>query len=120
MTLFRDSKTMKTDKDLVMYNRSTGCPYASIARRVLSEYDVSYREIFIDRDNAARERVLAWTGFLSIPTIIVANPGEILPCEPVAPLEPLSSPRGIDRGTMITEARTDELEAWLRKHQFIE
>jgi hypothetical protein len=81
---------------------------------------VSYREIHIDRDSAARQRVLDWTGFLSVPTLVVANLGEMLPYETPAPLETGRSPRGIDRGTMITEPASDELAQWLQRHGFID
>ena len=72
---------MSTDKELVVYSRSTFCPYVQKARRVFGKYDVTYREIMIDQDPEALERVLGWTGYKSVPTIIVANPGEIHPCQ---------------------------------------
>jgi len=106
-------------KEIVMYSRSSGCPFMTIARRVLNEHDIAYRELFIDKDTAARERVLKWTGFLSVPTIIITEAGGDLPYETPEPLASGSSPRGIDRGAMITEASSTELEAWLRKHGFI-
>lgn len=107
------------DKELVMYARSSSCPFVTLAKRVLSDYAVPYREVHIDRDPDARARVLAWTGFLSVPTLVVANAGEVLPYEPQLPLEPGSSPRGIDRGTMITEPSSEELAQWLLRHGFI-
>jgi glutaredoxin len=102
-----------------MYSRTTGCPFISVAKRVLDDYHVPYEEIFIDRDEVARQRVIAWTGFLSVPTLVVAQAGEVLPISPPAPLARGASPRGIDRGSMITEASTSELLAWLSKHGFI-
>lgn len=107
------------NKELLMYSRSSGCPFVTLAKRVLNDYGVEYREIYIDRDNDARQRVLDWTGFLSVPTIVVAEAGETLPYEPPTPLETGRSPRGIDRGTMITEPSMDELAAWLLRHGFI-
>ncbi len=107
------------NKELVMYARSSSCPFVTLAKRVLNDYGVSYREIHIDRDPDARDRVLAWTGFLSVPTLVVANAGEILPYEPQAALAAGSSPRGIDRGTMITEPSSEELAQWLLRHGFI-
>ncbi|MGQ9907791.1 MAG: glutaredoxin family protein [Candidatus Flexifilum sp.] len=106
-------------KRLVMYVRSTPCPFMTVARRVLQDYQVDYTEVFIDRDEAARRRVLEWTGFLSVPTIVVAEGDSVLPFEPPAPLERGRSPRGIDRGAMITEANREELAAFLLKHGFI-
>ena len=111
---------MTDNKELVMYSRTTGCPYVTTAKKVLMAYNVPYREIFIDKDPEAKQRVLDWTGFLSVPTMIIANIGEDLPCEPVAPLEQGTSPRGIDRGVMLTEGNGKEVEAWLRKHGLVE
>ena len=108
-----------SQKELVMYSRTSGCPFVTIAKRVLKEHGVPYREIFIDKDASARERVIAWTGFQSVPTLIVANQGDDLPYTDFTAIAPGSSPRGIDRGPMITEGRADELEPWLRKHGFI-
>lgn len=109
-----------TPHELVMYSRSYSCPFVSLAKRVLDDYHVAYREIHIDRDGEAKQRVLDWTGFLSVPTIIVTEPGEILPYEEQAFLAKGRSPRGIDRGTMITEPSIDELTRWLLGHGFID
>ena len=109
-----------TPHELVMYSRSYSCPFVTLAKRVLNDYHVPYREIHIDRDNDARQRVLDWTGFLSVPTLIVARPGENLPYETQAPLEKGRSPRGIDRGTMITEPSMEDLSHWLLGHGFID
>ncbi len=108
-----------TDKELIMYGRSTGCPFISVAKRVLTQHSVEYREIFIDRDDEARRRVLTWTGFLSVPTLIVAHPGELDPITMPEPLPAKSSPRGVNRGDMITEPSAVELTAWLRQHALI-
>lgn len=105
--------------ELVMYTRTTGCPFVSIARRVLREHGVVYREIFIDKDAEAHQRVTRWTGFQSVPTLVIAAPGDDLPIEEPAPLPTGSSPRGIDRGAMITEPSKDELTRWLVKHGLI-
>lgn len=106
-------------KELVMYSRTYSCPFVSLAKRVLGDYQVPYREIYIDRDSEAKQRVLDWTGFLSVPTLIVAEAGEDFPYEPQAPLEAGRSPRGIDRGTMITEPNIEDFSQWLLRHGFI-
>lgn len=111
---------MPTDKELVMYSRTAGCPFVTIARRVLATYDIPYREIFIDHEAWARERVLQWTGFLSVPTLVVAETGEDRPYTDFAPLPGGASPRGVDRGPMLTEASVRQLEDWLEKHGFIQ
>jgi glutaredoxin len=104
---------------LVMYTRTYGCPYVTLAKRVLQQESVPYQEVFIDKDTQARERVLHWTGFLSVPTLVVSENGSGLPAEEPSPLAQGTSPRGIDRGAMITEPSSDELLDWLRKHHFI-
>lgn len=110
---------MPDQLELLMYSRSYGCPYISVAKRVLNDHALAYREIHIDKDAEAKARVIEWTGFQSVPTIIVTEPGGLLPIEPPSPLEKGASPRGIDRGAMITEASAEELKRWLRKHGFI-
>lgn len=107
------------DKIIVMYGRTSFCPYQRIAERTFSEHDVSVQTIMIDKDDEAKQRVLDWTGFRAVPTLIVANPGETLPFEEPAPLTE-SSPRGINRGSMITEPSSEQLVEWLRQHDFIE
>lgn len=105
--------------ELVMYSRQLGCPYITVAKRVLDDYGVPYREILIDRDDTARQRVLAWTGFLSVPTLVVAPAGSDLPYREPSPLPRGASPRGIHRGAMITEPSAEQLADWLAEHGFI-
>ncbi len=107
-------------KELVMYLRTSSCPFVSLAKRVLNDYAVPYREVNIDQDDGARGRVLSWTGFMSVPTLVVAEAGAVLPYEPPAPLPAGSSPRGVDRGTMITEPSLEEFTQWLLRHGFID
>lgn len=111
--------TQPPNSELVMYSRTTPCPYVTTARRVLDREGVPYRELFIDRDPVYEQRVIGWTGFRSVPTLIIANPGEDLPYEPPLPLPKGASPRGVNRGSMLTEATESELLAWLRQHGFI-
>ncbi len=106
-------------KELIMYTRTMGCPFVNVAKKVLKEQNVIYQEVFIDKDKEAKENVLTWTGFLSVPTLVVAEAGSVLPMEEPTALPKGESPRGIDRGAMITEPSRNELEAWLTKHQLI-
>jgi glutaredoxin len=107
------------EKEIVMYSRTFGCPYVRIAEQVFARYDIPYREILINQDVAAKTRVIDWTGFESVPTIVVANQGEDLPFEEPTPLPTGNSPRGINRGSMITEPSEGQLLDWLRQHQLI-
>jgi len=106
--------------ELVMYTRTLGCPFVSLARRVLADAGISYREVFIDKDPQARARLLEWVGFLSVPTLIVAEAGSVLPVSAPSPLPPGSSPRGIDRGSMITEPDAAQLNAWLVRNHLVD
>jgi glutaredoxin len=107
------------NKELIMYHRTYGCPFVTLAKQVLRDYNVSYREIFIDQDMDARERVINWTGFQSVPTLVVVRKGELLPYEEPAYLERGFTPRGINRGSMITEPNIEQLAQWLKQHGFI-
>jgi hypothetical protein len=75
-------------------------------------------DIKADRDAAARLR--KWVGFESVPTVIIAEGESLEPYEPPKPLMPGSGPRGVDRGSMITEASRDQLRAWLVKRGLLE
>ncbi len=106
--------------ELVMYSRTRACPFVRTAKRVLDREGIAYREIHIDRDPEAEARVVNWTGYRSVPTIILARPGEDLPYEEPEALAEGTSPRGVDRGVMITEPGETTLEAWLQKHGLLE
>jgi glutaredoxin len=108
------------ETELVMYTRTRGCPWVSLARSVLKQENVPYREVFIDQDPDARQRLLDWVGFLSVPTLIVAAPDSDFPIEAPSSLAHGTSPRGIDRGTMITEPNAEQCLAWLRRQGFVE
>ncbi len=107
-------------KEIVMYHRTKSCPYVTLAKRILAEAKVEYREILFDKDTEAAKRVEAWTGYLTAPTLIVANKGEDLPFESPADLPSGASPRNIDRGSMISEPSAGRLKRWLERHGFID
>lgn len=105
-------------KQLVVYVRDY-CPDVRRTREFLVTHNVPHREINADADHDARERVRAWTGYLSFPTLVVAEADQIVPFEPPSPLAPGQSPRDVDRGTMITEASSTLLEEFLRRFGFM-
>ena len=107
------------DKALIMYSRTVPCPDCERAKQLLQDNAVPYTEIMIDRDPEARTRVEAWTGFRAVPTLVVARPGDVLPMTDPHPLERGRSPRGVDRGTLITEPDMISLKRWLSAHGFI-
>jgi glutaredoxin len=107
------------EKELIMYSRTAGCPFVTLAKRVLNDYHVPFREVLIDQDDIARERVRAWTGFLAVPTLVIAHCGDVLPYIEPLELKAGSSPRGINRGAMITEPNIAQLTEWLTQHGFV-
>ncbi len=108
-----------SDKALIMYSRTFPCPDCERARRLLQEHGVDFREVMIDLDPAARSFVERTTGHRAVPTLVVARPGEAEPADAPRPLEQGRSPRGVDRGTVITEPDMIALRRWLEKHGFI-
>jgi glutaredoxin len=106
-------------KELIMYSRTSPCPFVSLAKRVLDREKVPYRELYIDQDKVNETRVLKWTGFLSVPTLVISQPGDELPFEEPSPLPKDASPRGINRGPMLTEPSEEQLLNWLHQHGFV-
>lgn len=106
-------------KEIVMYVRSSYCPGVALARDLLNRYQIPYREINVDSDPALARRLQEWTGFLSVPTLIIANPGEDVPHTDFLPPPDGRSLKGYDRGPMITEPTNQQLENWLHRHNFL-
>jgi glutaredoxin len=104
------------NKELVVYGRTYPCPDLTRAKRYLEANNIKYRQINIDQDEAAREFVQRWVGHQSVPTIVVANPGDVQPIAEPAPLPAGRSARSFDRGTMITEPSDEALRGFLRRH----
>ena len=92
------------------------CPTCRDAQEALAEWKVAVCAINIARDREAAQRVRALTGFESVPTLVIAEDTGVEPFEPPAPLPPGSGPRGIDRGSVLTEPTRAQLRAWLIKH----
>ena len=107
-------------KELVMYSRSSGCPAVRVAKRILDEHKVPYREVYIDKSEQANQRLKIWTGFGSVPTLVVSREGEEVPIQEPRGLVVGESPRGKNRGSMISEPNGDELKDWLREQGFID
>ena len=107
------------EKELIMYSRVAPCPDCSRAKHLLQELEIPFQEKLIDRDPAARELVVGLTGHQSVPTMVIARPGELSPFPDPKPLEKGRSPRGVDRGTVLTEPDMITLRQWLNSHGFI-
>ncbi len=104
---------------LVMY-MSPWCVNCLDTQEALAEWKVPYTNIDVKKDKAAAGRVQAWTGFESVPTLIIAEVDSVEPCEPPASLAPGTSPRGVDRGSMLTEPTRKQLRAWLVMHGLLD
>jgi glutaredoxin len=107
-------------KEIVMYVRRSYCGGVALARDVLGRYGVSFRELVVDDRLELAARLTEWTGFLSVPTLIVVNTGEDTPYTDFLPRPQEQPLRGFDRGPMITEPTNKELENWLFKHGFLD
>ena len=102
-------------KQLVFYMTSW-CSSCHAAQDALAEWGVTVRCVNIGRDREAAGRVRALTGFESVPTFVIVDGAGVDPMEPPTPLPAGRGPRGIDRGTVLTEATNAELKAWLIKN----
>ncbi len=108
-----------TDQSLIMYSRTIPCPDCERARALLTENAVPFREVMIDLDPEARSYVENLTGFRAVPTLVVTPPDASAEMHEVKPLEQGRSPRGVDRGPVITEPDMVALRRWLQKHGFL-
>lgn len=107
------------EKELVMYGRRFACSDQSNAMWFLEANAIPYRFVDIGADKEAAERLIEWTGHKSVPTMVIAKPGDVLPMEEPAPIAPQKSARGVDRHTVITEPSNGQLEDFLKKHRLL-
>ena len=107
------------EKELVMYGRRFACSDQSNTMWFLDANQVPYRFVDIGADREAAERVVNWVGHKSVPTLVVAKPGDTLPIEEPTPLKSNESARGKDRVTIITEPSNSQLEKFLKKHDLL-
>jgi hypothetical protein len=83
---------------------------------MLREWGVEHTVFNIKQDSGAATRVRALTGFESVPTLVLAEDDSIEPCNPPQPLSRGGSPRGVDRGSVISEPSKEQLRNWLVKN----
>jgi hypothetical protein len=102
-------------KEILVYASDDRQGDVEVVVRILNEYNIPHRRISIDCDPAALGRILLWTGHRSVPTLVAVDPGEDDPCHPPQPIKYWASPRGVDRGSIISEPSQNELLAWLRR-----
>jgi glutaredoxin len=102
-------------RQVVVY-MSPWCSSSADTQRALNEWGVPATFVNIKEDRDAANRLRGWVGFESVPTVVLADEGGMEPCETPAQLTSGTSPRGIDRGSLITEATRVQLRAWLVKN----
>ncbi len=106
-------------KTLVLYGSTRYNPFVTLIRDVLRRYNVPYREIDVDASASIAARLKTWIGEVSVPTLLIAEPGKDEPFEPPTPFVSGQSVRGVDRGSIITAPNNRQLEDWLHKHNFL-
>jgi glutaredoxin len=105
-------------REVVVY-MSPWCSSSADTQRALAEWGVPAKFVNIKEDRAAATRLREMVGFESVPTVICAEAGSVEPCEPPVALAKGGSPRGLDRGSVITEASRVQLRSWLVKQGFL-
>ncbi|MGE3858256.1 MAG: glutaredoxin family protein [Dehalococcoidia bacterium] len=100
---------------LVVYGRSSFCPDMMRWDRWVKQHPIAYVSYDIDADQGARDFVLRWTGHLSVPTLVIAPEEHDGPAEEPSAL-PGRGPRAVDRGSMLTEPGTGQVEEFLRRN----
>lgn len=104
--------------DLVIYGKTTFCPDLENTRRWLHSWRVPYRQISYDLDEQAALRLDSWLGSRTVPTLVIANYGEVTPIHP--PLDAdLKHLRNTDRGSILHEPEEATLRAFLVRHGFL-
>jgi glutaredoxin len=108
----------RMSRTIVVY-MSPWCGNSLDTQRALGEWGVAATYINIKEDRTAAARLREWVGFESVPTVVIAEGDSLVPYEPPQPLTSGMSPRGVDRGSIITEAARPQLLAWLTKNGFV-
>ena len=101
---------------LVVYGRSSFCPDMMRWEHWLKRNPVQHVAFDIDSDREALAKVVGWTGHQSVPTLVIAPDDGVDPIEEPSALPPGRGPRGVDRGTMLTEPNPGQVEEFLDRH----
>ena len=101
---------------LVVYGRSSFCPDMMRWEQWLKRHPVPHEAFDIDTDREALEKVVGWTGHMSVPTLVIAADDGFDPIEEPSPLPEGRGPRAVDRGTMLTEPNPGQVEEFLDRH----
>ncbi len=99
---------------LVVYGRSSFCPDMMRFEQWVRAHPIAFVSFDIDADQDARDFVVHYTGHVSVPTLVIAPEEHFGPIEEPAKLA--RGPRGIDRGSMLTEPANGQVEEFLRRN----
>lgn len=105
-------------REIVVYTRASGCPDIDRVRGDLQQWNIPFREIDIEAHPSAAARLEAWTGFQSVPTVVVSEGGDE-PYQEPAGLTPNQNPRNVDRGALISEPSSANLRVFLEHNGFV-
>jgi len=101
---------------LVVYGSSVPCPDMARFQWWLQRHEVDAIEfVDIHRQEWAYDRVVAWTGHASVPTLVIAADDGLDPIEDPLPLDGQRA-RAFDRGTMLTEPNPGQIVEFLQRH----
>lgn len=101
--------------DLILVGRSVFCPDLIKVKEWLHAWNVPYREVHHDLNEDMASRLDEWLGSRTVPTLFVAEYGQIDPI--TAPAEAnLRALRDTDRGSMLHEPEEATLRAFLTRH----
>ena len=59
-------------KDVTIYS-ADWCPYCNRAKKLLENKNIPYKEINVDQEEGAREKIIAQTGMKTIPQIFIGD-----------------------------------------------
>ena len=110
---------MSTQKEIIIYSQAGYSPFTALARDLLTRYQIPFREINITSQSGQRDSLRHWSGDITLPTLVVTEPGADTPITPPLSLESGQPSRGLDRGSLISEPNNQQLENWLHKHGFL-
>lgn len=98
---------------LVVYGSSVPCPDMARFSWWIGQHEVPGMVMLdIHRDPEAYDKVVAWTGHASVPTLVIAADDGFEPVEAPTPLDGRRA-RAFDRGTVLTEPNPGQIVEFL-------
>jgi len=102
---------------LVVYGSSVPCPDMARFQWWLQRFQVPGMVMLdIHHDEEAYDKVVAWTGHASVPTLVIAPDDGFDPIEPPEPITAGKRVRAFDRGTVLTEPNPGQIADFIQRH----